>query len=315
MMGDRWLLEVKNARRSFGEQKALAGVSLALPAGEIYALLGRNGAGKSTLIRAICGRVRLDTGTVFLNGADPRRDSTVRRGLGLVPQDVALYPDLTARENLEVFGRLAGLGCSEAKAAAVRSLEWTGLANRAQSLVKTLSGGMKRRINLAAGVLHDPRVLLLDEPTVGVDPQAREMIHELLLDLRRRGLAVVLTTHDLDQAALLADRIGIIDEGLIKAEGTLASLVAGCFAGARQVRLMLGSEPEAAPRSGLEQLGLSPDTRDPRLWSGKVPGAQAALPVLGERFAALGLQPLELMVREPDLYSVFFQVTGKELVE
>lgn len=314
-MDDGALLEVKGARRAFGERAALAGVSLRLAGGEIFALLGRNGAGKSTLIRSICGRVRLDEGQVLLGGVDPRQDGSVRRGLGLVPQEFALYNDLTARENLEVFGRLAGLERSRAKEAARRGLEWTGLSGRAHSLVKTLSGGMKRRINLAAGVLHDPAVLLLDEPTVGVDPQAREVIHELLFDLRRRGMAILLTTHDLDQAALLADRIGIIDEGTIKAEGTLASLVAGCFGTARQVRLTLAAPPEGPARSGLESLGLQGDGRDPRSWAGKVPAAEADLAVLGSRLAGLGCRPQELTVREPDLYSVFFQVTGKELAE
>jgi ABC-2 type transport system ATP-binding protein len=315
------LLNIHGARRAFGARAALSGVSLALRPGEIYALLGRNGAGKTTLVRAVCGRVRLDAGEVRLAGRDPARDRDVRRRLGLVPQEIALYPDLTARENLEVLGRLAGLTRRESAAKAGSALDWIGLADRAASRVATLSGGMKRRVNLAAGVLHAPDVLLLDEPTVGVDPQARERIHDLLLDLRRRGTALLLTTHDLDQAAALADRVGILDEGQLKAEGTVRELVGHWFGGSRQIALTLREAPDDEAAACLRTLGLAPHAAESRRWSGGVPGGVGGLgglgdlPALGARLAADGIDALEISLREPDLYSVFFKVTGRELAE
>ena len=313
---DSPVLVVENARRAFGARQALAGVGLTLRRGELYALVGRNGAGKTTLIRAICGRARLDAGSVRLDGVDPATDPAARRRLGLVPQEIALYPDLTALENLEILGQLAGLPAAEARRRAHEALTWIGLADRAKSRVATLSGGMKRRVNIAAGVLHDPALLLLDEPTVGVDPQARERIHEMLASLRARGMAILLTTHDLDQAALLADRIGILDDGVLRAEGTLAQLIATTLGHAREITVRLAAPPSGdAQRAVLAQLGLAPDPADPARLAGLVAGDLADALAAGRRLAEAGLSAAELSVREPSLYGVFFHVTGKELVE
>ena len=310
------VLVVENARRAFGARQALAGVSLALTAGEIYALVGRNGAGKTTLIRAICGRARLDGGTVRLEGRDPAADAAARRRLGLVPQEIALYPELTALENLEILGRLAGLAAADAARRAREALEWIGLADRAKSRVATLSGGMRRRVNIAAGVLHEPALLLLDEPTVGVDPQARERIHEMLAALRARGLAILLTTHDLDQAALLADRIGILDDGALRAEGTLPQLIASTLGRARELTVRLAAPAAGeAQRALLAELGLAPDPADPARLAGVVAGDLADALAAGRRLAEAGLAAAELSVREPSLYGVFFHVTGRELAE
>lgn len=314
-MSRPYILEIAGARRRFGDRTALAGVDLFLRPGEIYALLGRNGAGKTTLVRAICGRVRLDEGTVRLDGRDPRTDAGARRRLGLVPQEIALYADLTVRENLECFGRLAGLPRSGASGASAQALDWIGLADRAGSRVAVLSGGMKRRVNLAAGVLHRPDVLLLDEPTAGVDPQARERIHELLADLRARGMAILLTTHDLDQAEGLADRIGILDDGALKAEGAFAELKARTFGDHRHVGLAFAEEPGVVAVTLLEELGLVPASGDARRWSGALGGEFADAAAIGRRAAETGLAVTELSVREPDLYSVFFRVTGREIAE
>jgi len=309
-------LVVSGARRAFGARTALDGVDLVLAPGEIYALLGRNGAGKTTLVRAISGRVRLDEGRIALDGRDPIASPAARRALGLVPQEIALYGDLTIRENLEILGALAGLGRRAARAAAEEALRWTGLEDRAASRVETLSGGMRRRINIAAGTLHVPSTLLLDEPTVGVDPQARERIHELLRDLKRRGMTILLTTHDLEQAAALADRIGILDEGRLKAEGTLAELIARTFGAERELRLTLAAPPDEAGRAALAALGLAPrDGADPRRWAGPIQGGLEALAQIEQALAAAGLRAVEAALREPDLYGVFFKVTGKELDE
>ena len=310
------VLVVENARRAFGERQALAGVGLALFPGEIYALVGRNGAGKTTLIRAICGRVQLDAGSVRLGGADPATDPAARRRLGLVPQEVALYPDLTALENLEILGQLAGLPAAEARRRAREALNWIGLSDRASSRVATLSGGMKRRVNIAAGVLHEPALLLLDEPTVGVDPQARERIHEMLASLRARGMTILLTTHDLDQAALLADRIGILDDGVLRAEGTLSQLIASTLGRAREITVRLAAPPSGdRQQAALSRAGLVPDPAEPSKLQGIVAGEFVESVMALGTLVEAGLLVLELSVREPSLYGVFFHVTGRELVE
>jgi ABC-2 type transport system ATP-binding protein len=304
-------LHVTGARRAFGARLALDGLDLAVPPGRIYALLGPNGAGKTSLIRAVCGRVALDAGSVRLDGEDPRRSKAARRRLGLVPQAIALYPDLTARENLEVLGALAGMPRPGAARAAREALEWIGLLDRADSLVRELSGGMQRRVNLAAAVLHGPELLLLDEPTAGVDPVARERIHELLRELRRRGLAILLATHDLDQAAELADRIGILVDGRIRAEGALAELVASLHE-ERELVVALAQAPDDEARQRLAGEGLTASS-DGKTWVGPLRGGYAGLAEVGSRLAAAWVAVAELRVREPGLRGVFFRVAGREL--
>jgi ABC-2 type transport system ATP-binding protein len=188
------VLTVANAVKSFGNNRALDKVHLQLRRGEWLALLGPNGAGKTTLVRAIAGRVRLDSGSIELSGN--RKDV-----LGIVPRDVAVYPKLSARENLQCFGALKGLRGSHLKERIDWALEFTGLSDRADELSGSFSGGMKRRLNIACSVLHRPSVVLLDEPTAGVDPQSRQRIWEMLDRLRRDGASLLLTTHQLDEAS------------------------------------------------------------------------------------------------------------------
>jgi ABC-2 type transport system ATP-binding protein len=305
-------LAVDGAVRSFGAVRALAGVRLSVGPGEILGLLGPNGAGKSTLVRAICGRVRLDEGTVRMGDADPRRSPAARRGLGLVPQELALYPELTARENLEVLGRLCGLGRGAARAAASRALGWCGLEARADAPASRLSGGQQRRLNLAAGVLHEPRVLLLDEPTVGIDPAAREAIHDLLRDLRARGTAILLTTHDLDQAAELCDRVAILVDGAVRAEGSPADLVARVFGDARELTVALAEPPPPAALTLLAEAGLHADASG-RRFAGAFAGALGDTGPLERRLADAGAPVAELRLREPGLRGVFFRIAGREI--
>ena len=312
-MSDPAVLEVVDAHKSLGGRAVLRGVGLRAARGEILALLGPNGAGKTTLIRTICGRLELDAGRVRVGGLDPRESVHARRRLGLVPQEIALYPELTARENLEILGRLAGVERAALAARVDEALAWTALTDRAGERVDRLSGGMKRRLNLAAGTLHGPDLLLLDEPTVGVDPGAREVIHEALEALRERGLAILLTTHDLDQAAELADRIVILSAGRTRAEGSLEELLEASFGGAREVSVTLGREPTTAQRDLLDGLGLSADRQRPRNWYGPLAGGLDALAGFGARLTDGGLQVEELSVREPGLRGVFFRVTGEEL--
>jgi ABC-2 type transport system ATP-binding protein len=218
-------LEVTGARKRFGTTDALAGASFTVRRGELLGLLGPNGAGKTTMIRAIAGRVALDAGTISVFGRtmgqrDPRPE------IGVVPQELAVYPLLTARENLEVFGALYGVAGSALRERVDWALEWSDLKDRAREPVKRFSGGMKRRLNIAIGLLHSPQIVLLDEPTVGVDPQSRERIYEMLASLQQSGVAVVLTTHHLEEAEKRCERIVIIDHGVIVASGTLNELLA-----------------------------------------------------------------------------------------
>src|SRR6188768_1017831 len=218
------VLAVTGARKKFGDVVALDGATLSLREGELLALLGPNGAGKTTLIRAISGRVQLDAGEIRLFGT-PLSGTKTPPELGIVPQELAIYPSLTARENLEAFGRLQGLSSSDVAAQVKWALATTALEDRADEPVKGFSGGMKRRLNIACGVLHRPRVVLLDEPTVGVDPQSRERIYDMLTDLTRAGVSLLLTTHHLEEAEARCSRTVIIDHGKVIAAGTMSELV------------------------------------------------------------------------------------------
>src|SRR5512141_170840 len=232
------VLSVTDAMKRFGHVVALDGANLELRDGELLALLGPNGAGKTTLIRAIAGRVRLDGGEIrlFDRALDGRYTPPE---LGIVPQEVAIYPLLTARENLQVFGSLHGL----AGAALAQQVDWalerTGLADRARESVKQFSGGMRRRLNIACGILHRPRIVLLDEPTVGVDPQSRDRIYDVLADLARSGVSLLLTTHHLEEAEARCSRTVIIDHGKVIASGTMSELVAQTVGLHRLVTLRL----------------------------------------------------------------------------
>ncbi len=308
------ILAARDVRRSYGAGRGLDGVDLAVHAGEIYGLLGPNGAGKTSLVRALTGRLRLDTGSVAVAGRDPRVDPAARRALGLVPQEIALYQELTVAENLGLLGELAGLSRAAAAAAVPGALAWIDLTDRADSRVATLSGGQKRRVNLAAATLHQPAVLILDEPTVGVDLPARDRIHGLLRDLRARGTAVLLATHDLDQAALLCDRVGVMVDGRIRAEGSVADLVGRWFpAGSREVALALGSSPDEPARAALLDGGFVVGA-DPLAWTGVVDSVTRVAEWL-ETLERKGVVVRDTRIREPGLPGVFLKVAGREFEE
>jgi len=301
------VLRITDATRSFGSVAALRGVSLELHEGELLGLLGPNGAGKTTLIRAIAGRTRLDSGTIELFGR-VLTGTGGRDALGVVPQEVALYPLLTAHENLAAFGSLHGLSGAELKQQVAWALEWTGLAERATALLKTFSGGMKRRLNIACGVLHKPKVVLLDEPTVGVDPQSRERIYDMLEILRKNGASLLLTTHHLEEVEAHCERVAIVDHGRIIAGGSVSELVASTVGVGRRVRVRVDRAP-LAPLAGFEQDG------EPTVLIGAVNDVVTGLPALLGRVAAAGLHVEDVDVRRPSLQSVFLHLTGKELRE
>jgi linearmycin/streptolysin S transport system ATP-binding protein len=301
-------LRITNAHKRFGTTPALDGAELTLERGQLLLLLGPNGAGKTTLVRAVAGRVRLDQGEIELLGQKLNGTNSARRSLGLVPQEVALYDLLTARENLEVFGRFYGLAGPELADRVKWALDWTGLADRVREPIKGFSGGMKRRLNIACGVLHRPEVILLDEPTVGVDPQSRERIWEMLDRLKHAGASLVLTTHQLDEAQARGDRIVIIDHGKTIAAGTFAELVERTVGTSRQITLTL----DRPPPKPLDGLVSGSESKTVRIQAADV---AAELPPLLERVRAAGCRVEDVAVQSPTLQLVFLHLTGRELRE
>jgi ABC-2 type transport system ATP-binding protein len=306
----RVVVQVVQAQHRFGDRPVLGGVDLELRAGEIYGLLGPNGAGKTTLMKAICGRLRLTSGQVLVERRDPRRDRKAQRAIGFVPQDIALYPHLTVRENLQIFGRLAGVPRRTLPGAIETAISQAGLTERADQLCRTLSGGYQRRVNLCASILHCPAVLVLDEPTVGIDIDARDAMNRMLENLRARGTAVLITTHDLDQAQLLSDRIGILLDGRLVAEGNPAALLRQTFGTHKEITVTITAAPATRGVVALRRLGLSP-TPKPTVWTGRVPVERLDAAGLAQQLLEAGLAVKELRIREPDLNSLFMQVAGR----
>ncbi len=300
-------LEVVDLWKKYGQNQALSGTSFSVKQGERLALLGPNGAGKTTLIRSMCGRVRADRGQVLLLGRSIREPDVLQR-MGVIPQDLAIYSDLTAKQNLECFGQLYGLRSRRLRERVSWALKWIGLEDRANDLTSGFSGGMKRRVNIACGVLHRPQILLLDEPTVGVDPQSRQRIFDMLDELNQEGTSIVLTTHHLDEAETRSDRIVIIDHGKVVADGTLEHLIESTIGARRQVAIEATGLFMAVP-SGLE-------------WDASrnrfvcfVDNVAEELPQILDRFQRAGGIVTDLEVHQPNLHHVFLHLTGKELRE
>jgi len=305
-------LTIEGAMKRFGSTQALAGAELNLRHGEWLGLLGPNGAGKTTIVRSVSGRVRLDGGEVCLFGTrlnGTRSDAVVRRRLGVVPQEIALYPSLSARENLGAFGSLNGVRDRELRERVEWALAWTGLAERADEPIKRFSGGMKRRLNIACSVLHRPPVILLDEPTVGVDPQSRQRIWEMLEELRKDGASLLLTTHQLDEAQLVCDRIVIIDHGKTISAGTFAELVQQTIGAGRRVTLTLDGGVPAS----LRERGFQLDNGD--AISRQVTDIVRDLPAMLEEAKAAGAKIRDIQIEAPSLQAVFLHLTGRELRE
>jgi len=308
------MLTATDLRKRFGARVAVDGVTLHVAAGEIYGLLGPNGAGKTTTILLVCGVLPRDGGHVLVDGVDLDSGPEARARIGLAPQWLGLYPDLTGRENLEFWGRMYGLERAALSQAVDATLSSVGLLDRARDLVATYSGGMMRRLNLASALLHRPPLLVLDEPTVGVDPQSRNAIFEHVARLRAEGTAILYTTHYMEEAERLCDRIGIIDGGRLRAEGTRRELVASLgddacvdvgLAGSDDA-LRAATVAAAIPAVGSAAAfggGIRVVARD----------ATILLPPLIEALLGAGLRPNRIEVREPDLEAVFLRLTGRAL--
>ena len=306
------VLTVANVRKSFGSVKALDGASFELHQGELLALLGPNGAGKTTLIRAIAGRVRLEAGEIRLFER-ALGDGRTPRELGIVPQEIALYPLLTARENLDAFGRLQGLSGKTLHQQIDWALDRTGLADRASEPIKQFSGGMRRRLNIACGILHRPRVVLLDEPTAGVDPQSRERIYDVLAELAASGVSLLVTTHHLEEAEARCERTVIIDHGRVIASGTLTQLVDQTVGRHRLVTLRVNDPLPDTAIAASRQIEVDP--ADPRLIRTRMNDVAAELPPLLESVRQAGRSVDDVDVRGPSLQAVFIHLTGRELRE
>ena len=307
------ILECRELSKSFGDLAAVNEVGFYIGEGETYGLLGPNGAGKTTTISMVTGLLERDGGEVLIDGQPlTTRSVEARREIGLVPQDLAIYPDLTARENLIFFGKLYNMSGAELKTRVDEVLEIIGLKERGDDRTDEYSGGMKRRLNIGIGLLHKPRLLLLDEPTVGVDPQSRNAILESVEHLSDEGMAVLYTTHYMEEAERLCTRVGIIDLGVIKAEGTRRELIQ--MIGQRdRVRLQASGPCEA----GVEALASLPVVKEAGVRDG---GIEMLVDDAGDWIAHIlgkvseaGVSITSVDIDEPNLESVFLHLTGRAL--
>ncbi|EDY81440.1 ABC transporter, ATP-binding protein [Verrucomicrobiia bacterium DG1235] len=308
------LLKTESLSKRFGELLAVDGVSFEVNEGEIYGLLGPNGAGKTTTISMACGLLKADGGDVWINGSRFwSRPQEARQLMGVVPQDLALYEELSGRENLEFWGKVAGMSSREAKIRAVELLESLSLAERAGELVSKYSGGMKRRINLGCALMHRPKLILLDEPTVGIDPQARNKILEYIRELVKEGSGILYTTHYLEEAETLCDRIGIIDKGRLLTEGTLSELQKGV--GHDQLFVLEGAFKDEVPEAWGDfsksfRIIQRTDTQMTVATEGNGDPAEGL-----KKLLALPVRLQNVTLKRPSLNDAFLKLTGRDLRE
>jgi len=311
----RPLLHVADARCAYGARQVLRGASMDAYPGEILVLLGRNGAGKSTLVKAMTGRLALSDGELTVAGEAPRSTPSARRAIGLVPQQLAIYDKLTPRENLTVFGRLMGVAPDKLNDLADALLERIGLSARANDPVRSLSGGMKRRVNIGAALMHEPKLLILDEPTVGIDTRAREDICDMLHQLRDDGLAILLTTHDMTEAETLADRVAIMVDGQIMAIGAPDALVQEYFGARMEISVTaarpLGAAMEADECAALRAAGFTVDPRSNAV-RGLIEMSGDDLPRVFQTLLADKPEAHEIRVRRPGLDTLLNHFADQE---
>jgi ABC-2 type transport system ATP-binding protein len=310
------ILQVNQLVKRYGDLTAVKGISFEVQEGEIFSLLGPNGAGKTTTISVLSTLFPPSEGDALIAGHSVVREPyAVRRVIGIVPQEIALYEDLTARENLQFWGQLYGLSGRELKERCEEVLEQTGLQEKANQRVKTFSGGMKRRLNIGVGLLHRPRLLFMDEPTVGIDPQSRRAILDTVKDLNRQaGMTILYTTHYMEEAQELSHRVGIIDHGEMIAIGTQAELVKRI--GQRETLVLQFGEdqsaaaiiPQLEAMSGVQQV-----VAENHSLQVLVNDAEEILPAVIQVCTAENLKVRTIQIQEPNLEAVFLQLTGRAL--
>jgi len=308
------MLEAKALKKAFGTVKAVDGVSLHAARGETVGLLGPNGAGKTTTVSIVAGLLRPDSGEVLIEGRPLGGDTDpLKRQIGLVPQDVALYDELSAMQNLALFGALYGLSGARLKRAIAEALDLAGLADRAKDKVATFSGGMKRRLNIVAAMLHDPAIILLDEPTVGVDPQSRNAIFENLEIFKKRGKTLIYTTHYMEEAERVCDRLIIIDHGKVVADDTLRGLYR-LVPATNLLNVELDRDIDGAL---LEDLRRLPEVKSAEMGGGVlkvgVPDLSAGAPQILAWLAEGGHSFHHISSQRADLETVFLTLTGRKL--
>ncbi len=309
------MIEVDHLRKSYGELTAVNDISFTAQPGEIFGLLGPNGAGKTTTIGCICGLLTPTAGNVRIMGHDVVREGVAaRRVLGVVPQEISLYDDLSALENLNYWGGTQGMRNPLLRQRIDEVLALTGLADRAREPVKQFSGGMRRRLNFACGIVHRPKVLLLDEPTVGVDPQSRVRLLELVRAQAEAGACVLYTTHYMEEAETLCHRLAIVDHGNIIAAGTLSELRA--LLAEHDLLRLTGTFPLDAVKAAMKAIDQVEILQaDENLLILSLPEASRRLPAIFAALAASGAEVRGTNLTQPSLESLFIKLTGKELRE
>lgn len=309
------ILEVQNLVKNYGDFQAVKGVSFNIQEGEIFSLLGPNGAGKTTTISMLSTLYEPTSGDATVAGHSVTKNPMgVRNAIGVVPQDLALYEDLTAKENLIFWGQMYGLSGKALSSRVDEVLEQIGLVDRAKDKVKTYSGGMKRRVNIGVGLLHKPKVLFMDEPTVGIDPQSRRAILDTVKDLNKQGMTVLYTTHYMEEAEELSNRVGIIDHGELIAIGTQKELT-------RQVgeteTLILHVGENEDPSALVSALKGLPNVIDANVVHNQIsivtPSAKDVLASVVTKANERGIKIHSIDIREPNLEAVFLHLTGRAL--
>jgi len=304
------VISARNLSKHYGEFRAVDGISFEVPAGESFGLLGPNGAGKSTTMRMIGGVSQRTSGQLTIMGLDPEQHGPeVRAHLGVVPQQDNLDEELRVRDNLIVYGRYFGLPMSYLKPKADELLRFAQLTDKATAKVDALSGGMKRRLTIARSLINEPKILLLDEPTTGLDPQARHILWDRLFRLKESGVTLILTTHYMDEAEQLCDRLVVVDKGQIMAEGAPAQLIRE-HSTREVLELRFGSERNTTVAGELQGIGERLEPLPDRVLIYAHDG-EAAL----EQVTSRGLHPITSLVRRSSLEDVFLRLTGRSLVD
>jgi ABC-2 type transport system ATP-binding protein len=306
-------IEVENLKKSFGDLVAVQGVDIAAQKGEILSLLGPNGAGKSTTISMLAGLLTPSDGEASIMGHSVTKEpEAAKASLGVVPQDIALYPDLSARENLVFWGKMYGLRGAALKTRVDEVLETIGLTDRQKDRVGKFSGGMKRRVNIGAALLHKPDVVIMDEPTVGIDPQSRRHILDNVKDLNRQGMTVLYTTHYMEEAAELSDHIAIMDQGKVIAYGTHDELIK-LVGEQTRIDLALNAESATIFDAWRSVAGVSRIDATDGTVTVLVDDSNRVLPALFEAAARADVRITSVDIQEPNLETVFLHLTGRAL--